>query len=148
MTLYYDTVSSHSRIAHAVAKQAKVDIEVKRVNLHQGEQRDPEFIKLNPNGKIPVYVEGDFVLSESFAIARHLLDKAGNTDLYPGELRTRAKFNELLGELDDFKVKMSAIVFATVILPRTGKNLPEGALNKIVADFKTNILEWNTKLGS
>src|SRR5262249_40041859 len=46
--------------------------EYRPVNLDAGEQRRPEFLALNPHGKIPVLVDGDFVLAESDAILFHL----------------------------------------------------------------------------
>lgn len=54
------------------------------VNLIAGDQRKPEFLKLNPNGRIPVIVDhdvktpsGDLVLFESGAILIHLAEKTG-----------------------------------------------------------------------
>ncbi|KAK4580648.1 hypothetical protein RGQ29_024334 [Quercus rubra] len=42
--------------------------EYKAVNLAKGEQFSPEFTELNPIGYVPVLVDGDLVLSDSFAI--------------------------------------------------------------------------------
>ncbi|KAJ7942490.1 Glutathione-S-transferase [Quillaja saponaria] len=41
------------------------------INVLKGEQRDPEFLKLNPIGYIPVLVDGGIVLADSFAILLH-----------------------------------------------------------------------------
>jgi glutathione S-transferase len=38
------------------------------IDLDQDQQKDPEFLRINPHGKIPVLVDGDFVLPESDAI--------------------------------------------------------------------------------
>ena len=98
MTLYYDTISTSSRIVNATLKAAKVDVELSTVSLLAGGNREPEYLKINPNGKIPAYKEGDFVLFESFAIIRYLLDnKAPDNTLYPRDTKTRARFNQLLG---------------------------------------------------
>ncbi|KAF4403662.1 hypothetical protein G4B88_002515 [Cannabis sativa] len=45
-----------------------LDYDYEAVNLVKGEQRNPEFLKLNPIGYVPVLVDGDIVLSDSFAI--------------------------------------------------------------------------------
>lgn len=37
-----------------------------------------EFLKLNPARKIPVLVDGDFILSESTAICQYLYEKSGS----------------------------------------------------------------------
>jgi glutathione S-transferase len=42
-----------------------MDFESIRVDLRAGDGRRPEFLKLNPTGKIPVLVDSDVVLTES-----------------------------------------------------------------------------------
>jgi GSH-dependent disulfide-bond oxidoreductase len=50
-----------------------------KIDLAKGEQKKPEFLKINPNGKIPVMVDGDagVTLSESGAILVYLAEKSG-----------------------------------------------------------------------
>jgi glutathione S-transferase len=50
----------------------------------------PEFLQLNPNGRIPVLQVGDFVLWESNAIVRYLAAQYGAGSLYPDDLQQRA----------------------------------------------------------
>lgn len=52
------------------------------VDLHAGEQRESEFLALNPAAKVPVLVDGDVVISESAAIQLYLADTYG--DRFPG----------------------------------------------------------------
>jgi glutathione S-transferase len=68
MRLYHHPFSSNSRRAILAAIQLDVPVELVLVDLKNGEQRKPEFLRLNPNGKVPVLVDGDFVLWESHAI--------------------------------------------------------------------------------
>lgn len=51
---------------------------------------DPAFLALNPNGLVPVIVDGETVLWESNTICRYLATKHGRTDLLPLEPRARA----------------------------------------------------------
>jgi len=54
--------------------------EVRPISLHQGEQREPWYLRLNPNGRIPTIVdrdEGDFAVFESGAILIYLAEKTG-----------------------------------------------------------------------
>jgi glutathione S-transferase len=57
-----------------------IEFEEVKVDLEKGEQFQPEYLELNPNGKIPCIVDGDFVLWESMAINNYLATKY-NTDL-------------------------------------------------------------------
>jgi GST-like protein len=68
------------------------------VNLAKGEQRQPDFLKLNPSGRIPVLVDHDsgthkpFVLTQSIAILQYLAEKT--QQLLPTSLLKRAKLYE------------------------------------------------------
>jgi len=73
-----------------------VDFEPIRVNLLTGEHLRPEFLKINPAGKIPVLVDGDVVLTESVAIVLYLADKYSNKGLIPIDLKERAQVNRWL----------------------------------------------------
>jgi glutathione S-transferase len=53
------------------------------VDLGKGEQKRPEFLRLNPHGKIPVLVDGDFVLPESDAILWYIAESFPGAELLP-----------------------------------------------------------------
>lgn len=61
------------------------------VNVRKGEQKTPEFLALNPNGKVPVFVEMEqaFSLTESAGILVFLAEKTGRLLPAHGEARAR-----------------------------------------------------------
>jgi GST-like protein len=61
-------------------EETGLDYEVHQINLGKQEQKSPEFLAMNPNGRIPVIVDhdnDDFVVFESGAILIYLAEKAG-----------------------------------------------------------------------
>jgi glutathione S-transferase len=56
--------------------------------------REPSFLALNPNGLVPVMVDGDVVLWESNTICRYLAASAGRDDLLPSAPSERARVEQ------------------------------------------------------
>ncbi|AKG21084.1 glutathione S-transferase family protein [Calothrix sp. 336/3] len=89
MKFYYFPPSPNTRKVHAVAIHLGLPLELRLVDLQQGEQRTPEFIQLNPTGRTPVLRDGEFVLWESTAIMQYLASQVANT-LWPEAPQIRA----------------------------------------------------------
>src|SRR4029077_14716328 len=73
-----------------------VPFEAVTVNLIAGDHRKPEFLRLNPAGKLPVLVDGDVTLSESVAIVTYLGEKYADKGFIPRDLKQRAELNRWL----------------------------------------------------
>lgn len=71
--------------------QVDADFEFISVNLLEGEHKRPEFLRINPAGKVPVLVDGDKVIPESAAIVLYLAEKYPQKRLLPVDLGERAE---------------------------------------------------------
>lgn len=97
LKLYHAIGSPASRACLMVIRQLELPVGVKLVNLATGEQNDPEFLKINPLHKVPVLVDGDFVLTESRAILGYLVNQfQPDSNLYPKDPRARAIVDQRL----------------------------------------------------
>jgi len=74
-----------------VAKELGLDYEHIPIEIGDAGARTPEFMAINPNGRLPVIVDGDFVLFESLAITMYLAKKHSLGRLYPGALEDEAR---------------------------------------------------------
>jgi glutathione S-transferase len=74
-----------------VLREMDVDFEYVQVDPTKGELHKPEFLALNPAGKLPVLVDDDFVLNESVAIVLYLAEKYPQKGFLPADLRARAE---------------------------------------------------------
>lgn len=93
MRLYYHPLSSNSRRVLLTAHQLRLDLELVAVALTHGEHRTPDYLRLNPNGRVPTLVDGAFELWESHAIMQYLADRAPDQDIYPRDVSPRADVN-------------------------------------------------------
>lgn len=96
MKLYGHPMSNHALRVKALIEEFNLPYEMQVVDFEKQDTRTPEFLKLNPNGKVPVLVDNDFVLWESHAIMRYLCDKHERYDWYPKHLKERALVDQWL----------------------------------------------------
>lgn len=93
--LFGSPLSSNSRRTQLCAAHLGVDLELVIVNLASNDDR-ARVAKINPNSKIPVLVEGDFVLWESNAINEYLCDQTPGQTLLPSDPRAKAEVQRWL----------------------------------------------------
>jgi len=74
-----------------VLAEKDLEYETKSVDLRGGEQRSPEFLKLNPYGKVPVLVDDETVVYDSTIINEYLEDEYPHPQLLPEDSASRAK---------------------------------------------------------
>jgi glutathione S-transferase len=72
-----------SMTPHLVLEELGVPFELRRVDRENNAHKSPEYLKLNPNGLIPVLVDGDLVLYETAAIVLYLVDRFPQAGLAP-----------------------------------------------------------------
>ncbi len=93
MKLYYNLLSTNSRRALAAVYHVDQKIELQSVDFTTGFIESSEFMKLNPNGMLPVLQDGNFSLWESNAIMQYVCTKFNNTSIYPTDSQMRADIN-------------------------------------------------------
>ena len=114
-TLYGVDLSFNVTKVKFAANAMNLQYEFKNVNLLAGEQRTPEFLKINPVGRVPAIDDNGFKLFESNAIIRYLAD-ANNSPLFPKDAKKRAVIDQWM----DFAsihvaTAMARLFFNTVI---------------------------------
>jgi glutathione S-transferase len=92
----YEFPPTRSIRARWTLQELGVPFESVIVDLTAGEHRRPEFLEVNPAGKLPVLVDGDLVLTESVAIVLYLADKYPEKGLAPREPAERARLHKWL----------------------------------------------------
>ena len=73
---YFSGAPNPTKVA-LFLEEAGVPYEAIPVDTRKGEQFKPEFVAINPNGKVPVIVDGDVTVFDSNAILLYLAEKTG-----------------------------------------------------------------------
>jgi glutathione S-transferase len=94
MKLYNSNFSPNALRVRAVAAELGIDLEIIEVDFRKGEHKAASYLELNPNGKVPVLVDGDFVLWESRAINGYLASLKPEHGLYPDDAKRRALIDQ------------------------------------------------------
>ena len=127
-------------------RELDADFEFVTVNMMKGEHRRPEFLAINPAGKLPVLVDGELVLTESVAIVLYLAEKYADKGLLPRGAAQRADVHRwLLFTVTELEQPLWRIARHTMIYPKD-KRLPE-EVNLARQDFAAmaSVLEEHMK---
>jgi glutathione S-transferase len=153
MLLYNVNLSPNALRVRAVAHELGVTLEIVDVDLRKGENKSKSFLALNPNGKVPVLVDGDFVLWESRAINAYLARLKPEKGLYPEDARKRAIVDQWsYWQAIHLGPAMQRVAFERLLKSKFGMGEPdekelEGSLKDIaqfmaVLDANLSDKEW------
>ena len=114
-------------------------LELTEVNLMSEEDRR-RLVALNPNNKVPVLQDGEFMLWESCAIMQYLADRTHGQTLYPDSILVRADINRwMLWAVQHFAPPLGIIVFEHIWKGLIGKGGPDPVeierASRLVAQF-------------
>lgn len=96
MRLYTFTITPNNRKVEAFVRHFDLPVEVHHVSFKDEETHQPAFLAINPMGRVPALVDGDFRLWESNAILTYLATIFPQTNALPGDARGRADVDRWL----------------------------------------------------
>ena len=167
LTLYHNDMSVCAQKVRFALAEKGLAYEGHHFNLRAGDQKDPEYLKLNPNGYVPTLVHDGFVVCESTVICEYLDDAFPAPALKPADAHGRARMRGFTKFIDAaifpatgivsmsiaFHHQYAPDVFAKMEAARPGwlanfRNLQKGAenpafanairrLDKMLADMET-----------
>lgn len=118
MKLYWSDVLA-PRTVCALAKYLDSPVDYVYLDLGRGEQRRPDYLAINPNGKVPTLVDGARVLWEADAIMCHLAARC-DSELWPQDARQTEVIRWFSWNHQHFTAHAGALYFEHIIRPRFG----------------------------
>ena len=98
-TLYY--MPGRANLApHIVLQETATRYRLELVDLEKQAQRSPEYLTLNPNGRVPTLIEDGFVMYEAAAITMYIAEQHGEAGLAPPPATlSRARYYQWMAHL-------------------------------------------------
>jgi glutathione S-transferase len=91
MMRLYEFAPTRSIRARWMLQELGEEFEAVTVNLVAGDHRRPQFLKINPAGRVPVLVDGDLTITESVAIVLYLAERDPQRRFLPRDVALRSQ---------------------------------------------------------
>lgn len=82
MKLFYSP-GTCALACHIVLEECGIPFTLEKIDFAGGQQRSPEYLRLNPKGRVPLLIDGDFQLTEAAAIMQYIAQKHPEAGLLP-----------------------------------------------------------------
>ena len=101
MILFHGWRSSASRRVRLCLAEKGLDYESRIIDMLRGDQHQPEYLAMNPNGVVPSLLHGDRVLYESSTIAEYLDELYPEPPIMPRDAWQRAQIRNFVRWIDE-----------------------------------------------
>jgi glutathione S-transferase len=134
LTFYYGSGSPYAWKVWLALEHKGIAYEAKCLSFDANETRTPEYLKINPRGRVPAIVDDGFALYESNAIAEYLDERTPEKPLLPKGVKERAVARRLIGEVvADFEPAFDPFSEATLYTK------PEERDQKLIAEKRAKL---------
>lgn len=112
LKLYHNDMSACAQKVRFVLEQKQLDWDGQELNLRQGDQQRPEYLKINPKGLVPALDHDGNILVESNIIVDYLNEAFPEPALMPKTALERARVRWWMKKLDDgLHLELAALSF-------------------------------------
>ena len=143
----YTAATPNGWKASVALEEMEIDYQVHGVNLMKGEQKQPDFLAMNPNGRIPVIIDkanDDFVVFESGAIMIYLAERSGK--FLPKDAKKRSQVLQwLMFQMGGVGPMMGQAMYFQRIAAKLGEQHPF-AIKRYVKESRRLMEILNTHL--
>jgi glutathione S-transferase len=147
MLKLYDFKSSpNCQRVKVVLEEKKIPYETINIDLRAGEQKTPDYLKINPYGKVPALADNDTILYESCIINEYLDEKYSTPRLMPSDPAQRAKARILV----DFGLTQMDPVYTKLRMEmvKDEKERSQETINAAKQDIKKRLQHLEQELGN
>lgn len=146
LRLFTHPLSTYARRVHMALIEKSISFEPQVVDMAARKHRGPEYLAINPYGRVPTLQDGDFILYESSAILAYLEATHPTPALVPADARGRAAVDMHI-KLCDLQMSRptGVIIFPKRFLPR--ERWDEKAMAQAKSDIEKHLEIVEQQLG-
>ena len=146
--LYDFPMSPRVRKVRIVLEEKGLPYEKVNIDITKGEQKTPEYLAINPYGKVPALQDGDTTVYESTIIMEYLNDTYPTPALLPQDPGQRAHARVLMHYADNpYESAIATLAGEIIFKPMQGGSPDETVVTQAKADFNTCIEKIGQHLG-
>ena len=145
MKLHSNPLSPNCRKVHALIKHLGLKVETETVDLRAGAQKQPAYLSINPNGKVPALVDGARTMWESNAIMAYLASKQ-DTSVWPKSDERYEIMKWMSWESCHFAPAVGRIIGQVIFAPMRGAQPDPRIIGEGIEDFRKYAAVANAQL--
>ncbi len=124
ITFYYGSGSPFSWKVWLVLEHKQLPYELKLMSLQNGDLKGPEYLAINPRGKVPTLIDGGFVIWESAAIVEYLEERYPDPPVLPSNPEDRAVARRVVVEANHYFYPVARRLFEQTLFRADGGGDP------------------------
>ena len=132
LELYHAEPVANSMKALLCLKEKGLDFVSNYVDLLRFEQHEPDFVKINPNGQVPVLVHDGNIITESTVINEYLEDVFPQVRLRPEDPVARARMRIWSKFIDEYFCPALSMIGWHVMVRRIARSIDKGEFEKLL----------------
>jgi glutathione S-transferase len=136
ITFYYGSGSPFAWKVWLVLEHKGIAYEAKRLTFEPDQTKTPEFLKVNPRGRVPAIVDDGFSLYESNAIVEYLEERYPDKPVLPKDAKQRALARRIMAEADSYLGPIGGELLELTLYAK-----PEDRDPKKIAEAKAKVSE-------
>lgn len=150
---YYGSDSPFSWSIWLTLEHKCIPYELKVISLQSGNLKKPDYLAINPHGKVPALINGDFTLWESSVIIEYLDEKYRDYPLLPADLNEKSVARRIAAEVYSYLYPALRQLLELTLFRTDGSADAadiEQSLNKLSRDlaYFEKLLEGNYFVGT
>ena len=126
--IYYHPISFPSLSPVFAAEAMGIDYEKEVVDLQKGANKTPEYLAINPYGRVPAMSDGDYNMAESASIMRYMARKSGS-DFYPDDIQAQGEIDQWMDFVNHhIRSAVARVQFNRMVAPLVGAEVDEASI--------------------